>query len=220
VIEIKKIAVIPAYNEEAHIKNVIIGTKKYVDQIVVVDDGSRDRTYEIAKKTGVIVVHHPINMGLGYSLRTGVELALKLGADVIITIDADGQHNPRDIPKLLNALKNVDIVLGYRPADKKMPFFKRIGNAMIHITSKILFGIDVKDTQTGFRAFKSNVWEKIKWESKRYPVASEIIKNIGINKVKYREVEIETIYHEKFKGTSIVDGIKIILNMIWWRITC
>jgi len=216
----KIIAVIPAYNEEKTVGKVVKETKKYVDEVIVVNDGSSDRTGEVGKKEGAIVVDHIVNMGLGFALMTGSEVAIKRGADIIVTIDGDGQHDPKEIPKLIDTLidNNLDIVIAYRPPSQNMPFIKKIGNIMLYFASKLLFGVDVKDTQSGFRAYTSEAYKKIKWNSTGYSVASEIIKNIGREKLKYREVEIKTIYHNKYKGTTIFDGLRIFFNMILWRV--
>lgn len=217
---IKTIAVIPAYNEEKTIYDVVNKTKEYVDAVVVVDDGSLDKTRENALKAGAIVVSHPINMGLGFSLGTGCALALSYGADVIVTLDGDGQHNPSEIPKLINTLErdNLDVVFGSRAFNWNMPLIKRAGNTLIHFSSKILFDVSVCDTQTGFRAFKASCLDKLRWSSHRYPVASEIIANVGKNKLRYREIPVETIYDNRYRGTTVVDGIRILANMVWWRI--
>ena len=158
-------------------------------------------------------------MGLGFTLATGCEAAIKRGASIIIHVDGDGQHNSSEIPKLVRTLidTKVDIVFGCRPQDKTMPFVKKLGNEIIYQMSRLMFKIDVKDTQTGFRCFRSDVYDKIKWKSSRYAVASEIVKNVGLNKLKYKEIEIKTIYLDNYKGTTIIDGIKIVIDMILWR---
>jgi len=218
----KTIVIIPAFNEEKTINTVVKNAKKFVDKVIVVDDGSTDRTGDEAKNSGALVIRHIINMGLGFSLRTGCEKALKKGADIIVTIDADGQHDPKEIPKLVEELKKnkLDIVIGYRTPDKNMPFTKKLGNWLIYNSSKLFFGVDIKDTQSGFRVFTKKAYYKIKWDSARYAVASEIVMHIGKNKLKYKEVPIKTIYEDKFKGTTIIDGVKIFLHMVWWWIKC
>ena len=102
---LKLFAVIPAHNESAHIKNVVMGTKKYVSKVIVVDDASKDDTFEIASKAGATVLRHIVNLGLGGTLKTGCDAAILLGADAIVTLDGDGQHDPSEIPKLLDAMK-------------------------------------------------------------------------------------------------------------------
>ena len=204
--------IIPAKDEEKHIKDVISNTKKYIKNIIVVDDGSDDKTSSIAKQSGAIVLRHSINLGKGAALKTGCEY-VKDKADLIIFMDSDGQHDPHDLPRFIKELKKYDIVFGSRKINKKMPFIFRFGNFVINTVSNILFHVKLSDTQSGFRGFKSNVYEKIKWKSKNYSVESEIIANSGKHNLSYKEIFIETIYNDKYKGTTIMDGIKIVKDM-------
>ena len=209
--------VIPAHNESKHIAAVIKKTKKYCKNIIVVDDGSKDDTGKIAKSMKVLVLRHIVNMGKGATLKTGCDYALKKKADVIIVMDADLQHDPNEIPNFLKALKNNDIVFSYRKLYKKMPLIFKIGNNFINIATKILYGIKLKDTQCGFRAFTAETYKKIRWNALDYSMESEMITRVGKNHLKYSEIPIETIYTDKYKGTTVFDGIKIVANMILWR---
>ena len=215
----KIFVVIPAYNEEKRIGGVIKKTKIYTKNIIVVDDGSRDNTYEVAEKLKVVVVRHPVNLGKGAALKTGCEIAVRKGADIIILIDSDGQHNPHQIPKFIKNLDGNDIVFGCRELSKEMPFTMRFGNWFIRLTTHLLFGIKLKDTQCGFRAFTRQAYQKIKWESCDYAVESEMIANAGKKNLKLRQIPIETIYADNYKGTTVLDGLKIVSNMLWWRVT-
>jgi glycosyltransferase involved in cell wall biosynthesis len=213
---LKLFAVIPAHNESAHIKNVVMGTKKYVSKVIVVDDASKDDTFEIASKAGATVLRHIVNLGLGGTLKTGCDAAILLGADAIVTLDGDGQHDPSEIPKLLDAMKrnNSDAVFGERPFNKEMPFVKRLGNYFFLFYSKYLFGIKVRDTQTGFRLFTKEAYQKIRWSSTDYAVASEMLINAERARIKYVPQEVRTIYNDDFKGTTILDGVKIANKMM------
>ncbi|MCP3682792.1 MAG: glycosyltransferase family 2 protein [bacterium] len=211
--------VIPAYNEGDHIAKVISRTKKYAKNIIVVDDGSTDETYKEAKKTGVIVLRHLVNLGKGAALKTGCDYAYINGADAIISMDGDLQHNPKEIPAFAKAIKNTDVVFGYRSYNKKMPFVLKFGNWFIEYTSKFLFGMKILDTQSGFKAFKRNVYRRIRWTARDYAVESEIIARVGRHGFRYRQLPIETIYTDRYKGTTAVDGFKIVLRMVWWKIT-
>src|SRR3989338_10186296 len=106
--------IIPAYNEQELIGKVIKGAKEYSNNIIVVDDGSKDNTYENAKSSRVIVLKHTVNLGKGAALKTGCEYAFQNGADKVIVMDADTQHDPKEIPKFLEAMENNDLVLGIR----------------------------------------------------------------------------------------------------------
>lgn len=215
----KLIAVIPAYNEENNIANIIKKTKKYVDEVIVVDDGSQDKTYQKAKNAN-LVLKHIINMGKGLALKTGIEAAIKRKANLIVTLDADGQHNPEDIPELVKTLtkNNLDIVIGCREFDKHMPIVQRTGNLIINKIFTSFFKINIKDTQSGFRVFKASVYQKIKWLASSYSVETEMLIKVGKNNLNYKEIPIKTVYQDRYKGTTIFDGVKIILNMLLWKI--
>src|SRR3989344_5332933 len=212
----KTFAVIPGYNEEKSIGKVVKETKKYISDVVVVDDGSRDSTSLQAEKQGAIVLKHVINIGKGAALKTGCDYAIKNGAAKIVVLDADTQHEPSSIPLFLNALEEADVALGRRGLNKNMPFVFRFGNWFINKTTKLLYGLSLHDTQCGYRAFTAEAYKKIKWKSSSYSMESEMIANIGKRKLKYKEIPIKTIYADKYKGTTVIDGIKIILNMAWW----
>ena len=211
-------AVIPAYNELKNIGNIIKKTKKYVDNIIVVDDGSSDKTKETAEKSGAIVLRHVVNLGKGATLKTGCDFAIKKGAKFIVALDADAQHNPNDIPRFIEKLGKYDIVFSYRKASSKMPLVLRFGNWLISNVVGILYGIKLKDTQCGFRAFSKEAYKKIRWNVSDYSMESEMIAKAGKQRLKYVQIPIETIYSDRYKGTTIIDGIKIVLNMLWWKV--
>ena len=210
-------AVIPAYNEEKNIIGIIKKTKKYVGNVIVVDDGSKDKTKDVAEKAGAIVLRHLINLGKGATLKTGCDYAVKKGAKFIIALDADAQHDPDDTHRFIEKLKKYDIVFSYRKASSKMPLVLRFGNWFISNVVRILYGINLKDTQCGFRAFSKEAYNKIRWNASDYSMESEIISKAGKQRLKYVQIPIQTIYSDKYKGTTIIDGVKIVLNMIWWK---
>ena len=211
--------IIPAYNEEKHIKKVIEQTYQGgYHNIVVVSDGGKDNTVKVAQETKATVLEHIINLGKGCALITGADYAVKQGAKILVFIDADGQHKPEDIKRLLEKMKGADIVYGSRKIDDKMPIVMRFGNWVINTVTLILYGIKLKDTQSGFRSMTTTAYKKIKWNSNDYRVESEMITKAAKQKLKYNEIEIETIYEDDFKGTTVFDGIKIVLNLLKWRI--
>ena len=215
----KTYIVIAAYNEEKTISNVIKDIKKQgYNNIVVVDDGSKDKTYKIAKKENIIVLKHIINLGKGAAIKTGCEYSIKRGAEILILMDADGQHEPKEIPKFLEKIKKTDIVFGYRKFNKNMPKILKIGNLGLNLFTKLLFKINLRDTQSGYKAIKTRIYKKIKWASNDYSMETEIIAKVGKNKLKYSQIPIKTIYLDKSKGTTIKEGIKILKNMIKWKI--
>ena|SRR3989338_9197049 len=213
------IAIIPAYNEEKHIEEIINRTKKYVTLVIAVDDGSSDSTYKKSRSADIIL-RHIVNLGKGAALKTGFLTAIKNKADIIVTLDADGQNNPEDIPKFIEALErhNADIIVGARKFNKNMPIVFRLGNWGLRKIFQVLFKLKVNDSQSGFRAVRANIYPKIKWQSTDYSVEAEMLANAGRNNLRCIEVPIATKYLNKYKGTTIVDGINIFLQMILWRL--
>lgn len=211
-------AVIPAYNEEKNIRGVLKEVKHLVDHVIVVDDGGKDHTTEEAKKENVIVLRHVLNLGKGAAMKTGCEYAVRNKATKIILLDGDGQHDPKFIPEFIKALDEVDLVFGVRTFTKDMPLLFRFGNSLITVISKVLYKYDLRDTQSGYRAFNRDIYKKIRWKSSSYSVESEMIARAGNNHVSFKEIPISTIYNDKYKGTTPFDGIKIVLNLIKWKI--
>ncbi|MEM2121596.1 MAG: glycosyltransferase family 2 protein [Candidatus Woesearchaeota archaeon] len=222
--------VVPAYNEEKSITKVLTDLKKHnYKNIIVVDDGSTDNTYFLAKKQGVIVLKHKINRGLGGALNTGITAALKLGADIIVTFDADGQHSVYDIPKIIKPIINgeADFVVGSRFL--KEPLFahkkfivkvRRLGIFTLNILTYLLYGIKTTDSQSGFRAFSREAASKIKITANRMEVSSEFFREAKKNNLRYKEVPIRTIYTEYSlkKGQKLSNGFKIMLKLIFRKI--
>ena len=211
-------AVIPARNEQKNIVETIKKTKKYVGKVVIVDDGSTDKTRKFAEKEGITVLAHIVNLGKGAALKTGCDYAFKNGAKHVIVLDADSQHRPEDIPRFIEKLQEYDIVFSYRKASGKMPIVLRFGNSFISNVAKALYGIGLNDTQCGFRAFSKEAYKKIRWSASDYSMESEMISRVGKQSLKYVQIPIRTIYSDKYKGTTIIDGIKIVLNMFWWKL--
>src|SRR3989338_3845774 len=217
--ETKKLwAVIPAYNEESSIAGIIKKTKRYIANVIVVDDGSKDNTKYFAEKAGAVVLRHIINLGKGAALKTGCDFAMKKGAKSMVVLDADAQHNPEDIPRFIEKLKKSDIIFGYRKSSSKMPFILRFGNWFISNVAGFLYSVKLNDTQCGFRAFSREAYKKIRLSASDYSMESEMISKAGKQRLKYVQIPIETIYSDRYKGTTIVDGIKIVLNMLWWKL--
>ncbi|MGH9878200.1 MAG: glycosyltransferase family 2 protein [Nitrososphaerales archaeon] len=159
----KVIACIPAYNQEQSIEKVVQATLRYVDRVIVVDDGSFDDTATLAERSGAFVIRHPINMGYGAALKSGFTLALKSNADIIVTLDADLQHNPEDIPSLLSPIINgtAQIVIGSRLGEQgKIPTYRKAGISFITKLVQ-LNGVSVKDAQSGFRAYTEKALRSI-----------------------------------------------------------
>lgn len=213
------IAVLPAYNEERHIGAVVRAARPFVTQVIVVDDCSRDATFAHAQAAGAAAFHHAINLGKAAALKTGARAALQRGADIIVFMDSDGQHRPEDIPRMLEPLRTgeADVVFASRKGGDRMPIVRYMGNRLLQVTIKTLFHIDVQDIQCGFRAFKSDVFPRLEWDSKNYHADAEITARTGLHGLRYREIFIETIYHDSYKGMTVIDGLKLLFNIIVWK---
>ena len=216
----KYFVVITAFNEGPRIEKVLKGVRKFTEKIIVVDDGSTDRTSEVAKKNGARVLRHRLNLGKGAGMKTGVGFAFESGAEAVILLDADGQHDPEHIPEFLKHLnRGSDIVFGIRNLSYGVPLVRYLGNKFGSILVNLFFGIYRSDMLCGYMAFTKKTYGKIKWDSGRYGVETEIVARTGKNKLKYTEIPIETIYKDKYKGVTILDAIGVLLNIPRWLIS-
>lgn len=215
--------VIPAYNEETVITGVIAEIRAAgYGNILVVDDGSKDTTYEKAKETGVLALRHRLNRGKGAATKTGIEAAKLKNADIIVTMDGDGQHSPADIEKLVAPIRDghCDVVLGTRLKNPEgMPKYKIVHNWIGNAIVWYLYGLWVSDSQSGFRAYSRHAAEVINTRTDRYEYDSEVIREIYKYKLTYREVPIEVRYTEysmgKLHKQSLGNGIKTLYRMIF-----
>lgn len=217
----KIIIVIPAFNEAGIIQDVIAEVRKSgYENIIVVDDGSKDNTYQKVKEAGAIALRHKINRGKGATAKTGIEAAKLLGADIIITMDGDGQHNPKDIQKMITLIDDgYDVILGTRLKNHNgMPFYKIIANHLGNFFTWSIYGLWVTDSQSGFRAYSKKALELIETKTDRYEYDSEVIREISRHKLKYAEVPIEVRYTEysmnKPNKMNFKNGIKTLIKMI------
>ena len=217
----KTALILPAYNEEEYIVDLVKQGKKFVDEVIVVDDCSRDKTYRRAMESGALVLHHKINLGKACALKTGCEAAILLHSDLIALMDSDGQHKPSDLPRFFEEieLKHADIVIGSRSQDKNSPFVRFYGNKFLALLVVFLFGVRISDIQSGFRVFRSEIFQSLKWVSNNYHADAEMTVRIGKKKLAYSEIPIESIYIDKHKGMTPIDGLALALNIIKWKFT-
>ena len=218
----KTLAVIPAFNEETTIAGVLDRVAPEVDTIVVIDDGSCDDTAAVAASHGAVVLRHVINRGLGAALGTGFAFALATGADAAVTLDADGQHDPRDIPRFFQALQDdADVVIGSRLLNPEgMPLQRRIANTLGNLVTFLLFGAWVTDSQSGFRAFNRKALHGIEIRTNRMEVSSEIIAEARRRRLKLVEIPIEAIYtdYSLSKGQGFAVGLKTLAKLVLRRL--
>ncbi|PIN86274.1 hypothetical protein COV19_05695 [Candidatus Woesearchaeota archaeon CG10_big_fil_rev_8_21_14_0_10_44_13] len=220
----KTFIVIPAYNEERKIAGVIKGLRREgYSSIIVVDDGSEDGTFDAARRTNAIMYRHALNRGLGGALGTGIKAALERDAEIIVTFDADGQHNPKEIKDVLRPIikDEADFVVGSRLINPKgMPFVRRAGNWGFNVITWILFGVWTTDSQSGLRAMSRYAAEKIELKTNRMEVSSEFFTEIKRNGLRYREVPIRAIYtkYSLEKGQSSLNGFKILFKLVLRRV--
>lgn len=220
----KIMIVIAAYNEAAVIKNVITEINNFgFFDIIIVDDGSHDNTYLVAREMpGVIALRHKLNRGKGAATKTGMEAAKLLGADIIVTMDGDGQHDPSDIKNLIAPIKdqNFDAILGSRLISPEgMPFYKIIHNKIANLITWYLYGLWVTDSQSGFRAYSKKAARSIHTHGDRYEYDSEVIREIYKHKLKYKEIPIQVRYTDysmgKIQKQGLLNGIKTLYKMLW-----
>jgi len=207
--------VIPAYNEAKKINLVIEKVLPLVDELIVVDDCSKDNTYELIKATRAIALRHPINRGQGAALQTGDEYALTHGADIVVHFDADDQFKAEEIPSLIAPIVNgqADAVFGSRfLGSANFPFTKRFIIMPIARLANRLFGIKMSDPQSGFRALNKETLAQIKIENRGMAHCTEILYKTFKTKARVVEVPITVTYHEF--GQSFGGGFKIIKDLL------
>ncbi len=210
--------IIPAYNEEAHIEGVVRRVKRVNPSsvVIVVNDGSKDATASLARKGGAdVVLSHKINLGKGGAAKTGCDYAVKKGFSILVLIDADGQHEPEEIPKFIRALQKNDIVFGARHRDGKSPLLMKHGNTLMNWLTSLFFRMHVHDTQCGFRAMTAKTYQQVRWTSSSYGMETEMI--YRAKGLRYVEVPVKRIYLDDYKGTTPIHGIKILFEMIKWK---
>lgn len=203
---------IPAFNEEKHIGELIRRINLITSNIVVVDDGSTDKTAQIAQQNGAFCIIHDTNKGKGASLSDGYDYLLNKGAEYIITMDADGQHSPDDINKFIQLAKSgkYDIIVGNRMNDtKNMPLIRYLTNRFTSMVVSMCAGCKIPDSQCGFRLFSSNVLRKVKVTGMNFDAESEILVKASKKGFNIGSVEVKTIYGEEIsKVNPVKDTIR------------
>jgi glycosyltransferase involved in cell wall biosynthesis len=214
----KIIAAIPCFNEERCIGSVVLKTKKFVSSVVVVDDGSTDATAEVATEAGALVYEHGQNRGYGAAVRSALAKGRELGADVLVILDGDSQHDPKDIPRLVKPLldREADIVVGSRflGVGKKPPFYRRLGQRVLNSVTNLGSGQKISDSQSGFRAYSAKALKELNLAENGMSVSSEIQFAISKSGLKVAEVPIDVSYRDKTKRNPVGHGISVLSRVL------
>ena len=208
------VAVIPAYNEERFIGSVVLCALKFVSTVIVVDDGSTDRTYEIAEDAGAEVIRHDENLGKGSAINTGFSKARRKNKKAIVLLDGDGQHSPEFIPQLAAPILNgdADMVIGSRHMDLKndIPFYRKFGQTVVTYLTNTASGTTVSDSWSGYRAFSKKAVDCICFREGGWGVDSEFQFQAQEHALKIMERPIVAVYQEPAKRNPIPHGIKTV----------
>jgi glycosyltransferase involved in cell wall biosynthesis len=207
-IRARVIACIPAYNEESSVERVVIGTRRHVDEVLVVDDGSKDDTGLIARRLGGPVIHHDKNLGKGVAIRDGLGWAKDNNIAILVALDADGQHDPDDLPELIGPLQQgeADIVIGSRIKEGRGPSsmdpMTLASNRVVSWMLSLRYGGDFTDVQSGYRAFNRNAIETLfsRLHSTRFEIELEVFSKAKAYGLAIKEVPVH--YHERTGRTK------------------
>ncbi len=211
-------AVIPFYNEEKFIRNVVLETLKFVDLVIAVNDGSNDDAENLINYIkNVIILSSTQHRGKGYALQLGFIESLKRNIDIVITLDGDNQHNPEFIPSFITAIDKYDIVVGNRLGNlKKMPFLRIMSNKISSMLLSLKTKQKIFDSQCGFRAYRNDVLSRIKTSSEGFIAESEILILASRLNYKIGFVDIPTVYENESSKINpkevIVDFLKILFR--------
>jgi len=221
--------IIPAYNEAAVIAEVIknlnkaFSKTKFIYEIVVIDDGSKDDTAKISKTAGAHVIQHILNVGSGGATATGLSYAQQSGYTIAATLDADGQHNVKDVIKGIELMNEgaADLLIGSRLIDSEgMSRIKVVGNRGLSMITFLTFGVKVTDSQSGLRIFSKKALENLKWKTAGYEFCSEMLWRAKQQGLSIKEFPIQAIYTEysQSKGQNNWNAINIVRSLIKRRI--
>ena len=219
--------VIPAYEAEATIGSVICGVKQYIDTVVAVNDGSRDGTFAAAANAGAIVLQHVKNAGKGMALQTGFKYALEHGFDAVITMDADKQHDPDEIPKFLDCYRkgDADIIIGSRMHEKEhIPRYRYIPNQVGVACISWAAGTHFSDTQSGYRLYRRSVLSALHIKAKGFHAETEILIKASKKGFTVISIPIRPIYFPPGQAMShyrtVIDTYLICITFLksfFWR---
>lgn len=212
------VALIPAYNEERFIGSLVLAVQAYVDQVIVVDDGSQDRTSEIARTAGAFVIQHEVNQGKAAAVNTGFKHLRRVKPAAIIMLDGDGQHCADDIPQVLEPIMqgDADIVVGSRFQEVKseIPAYRQIGQHSLTLATNLTSGVWVSDSQSGFRAFSKRALEHLSFSQGGFSIESEMQFLVRDHQLRVVEVPIKVIYAEPAKRNPVNHGMQVLNGIL------
>jgi len=213
-------AAIPTYNEEASVAEVILRAARYVDKVLVVDDGSTDSTCKIARGIGAMTARHRKNLGYGAAIRSCFKIAKEMDADTLVILDGDGQHDPNEIPKVLEPIEKgeADIVIGSRflsPTIKEMAFYRRLGIVLINLITNFITKSKFSDAQSGFRAYSRNAINDITIHENGMGASSEILVSAARFRLRIKEVQVSCKYVDDGSTENpILHGANVIMAIL------
>jgi len=215
--------VLPAYNEATRIQPVLESIAEKGYNMIIVNDGSSDNTLDVIKQSKrkypnqIHIFSLMINRGVGVATQTGFDAVFKFNPKYVVSMDSDGQHSAEDLDNVITPLVTgqAQAVIGVRPL-KDMPFTRNFANAVMNLLTRLFYGVNVSDSQTGFRAITIEALRKIEINARGYLISSEFIREVNDNKIPFVEVPIKTIYtpETQAKGTNVTEAFKILLQMI------
>ena len=211
------LAGIAAYNEARYVGSIVLQARQYVDEVIVVDDGSADNTARVADLAGATVIRHAENRGKGTAIQSILAEAKKRNPDVLVLLDADSQHNPNEIPVLIKPIsEGFDLVIGSREAQKdKTPRYRRIGQKILLRSTRLASKTNISDSESGFRALSPKAINELDLKASGFAVESEMITRAADKNLKITEVPISNIYTKDGSTLNPVrHGIDVLSRVI------
>ena len=212
------IVAIPCFNEERFIGSVVLKARKYADKVLVIDDGSADASAEVARDAGATVYRHDCNKGYGAAVGTAFQKGREQKADILVILDADGQHDPKYVPILAKPILDgqADVVVGSRflGEAQRVPFYRRLGQRALTALTNLGSGHKLSDSQSGFRAYSSEALKLLNLSETGMSVSSEIQFAIAKSGLKVAEVPIAVSYMDKAKRNPLGHGINVLSRVL------
>ncbi|MCJ7655242.1 MAG: glycosyltransferase family 2 protein, partial [Dehalococcoidia bacterium] len=215
--EVRVLAGIAAYNEARYVGSIVLQARQYVDEVIVVDDGSTDNTARVAELAGATIIRHAENRGKGAAIQSILAEAKKRNPDILVLLDADAQHDPNEIPVLIKPIsEGFDLVIGSREAQKdKTPRYRRIGQKVLLRSTRLASKTNISDSESGFRALSPKAINELDLKENGFAIESEMITRAAAKNLKITEVPISNIY--TIDGSTlnpIRHGIEVLSRII------